>query len=31
MGHVTVVDQVRESAYEKAKKVKETLIVKSNG
>ncbi|MGA0384095.1 MAG: ATP-grasp domain-containing protein, partial [Flavobacteriaceae bacterium] len=31
MGHVTVVDQARESAYEKAKKVKETLIVKSNG
>ncbi len=31
MGHVTVVDQDRESAYDKAKKVKETLIVKSNG
>lgn len=31
MGHVTVVDQARDSAYDKAKKVKETLIVKSNG
>lgn len=31
MGHVTVVDQARHSAYDKAKKVKETLIVKSNG
>jgi 5-(carboxyamino)imidazole ribonucleotide synthase len=31
MGHVTIVDQDRESAYEKAKKVKETLIIKSNG
>lgn len=31
MGHVTVVDQSRDSAYDKAKKVKETLIVKSNG
>ena len=31
MGHVTIVDQDRESAYDKAKKVKETLIVKSNG
>jgi 5-(carboxyamino)imidazole ribonucleotide synthase len=31
MGHVTIVDQDRESAYEKAKKVKEILIIKSNG
>ena len=31
MGHVTVVDQSRDSAYDKAKKVKEILNVKSNG
>lgn len=31
MGHVTVVDTDRNSAYQKAKTVKETLIVKSHG
>ncbi len=31
MGHVTVVDDDRASAYQKAKTVKQTLIVKSNG
>ena len=31
MGHVTIVDNDRASAYQKAKKVKQSLIVKSNG
>jgi 5-(carboxyamino)imidazole ribonucleotide synthase len=31
MGHVTIVDNDRASAYQKAKTVKQSLIVKSNG